>query len=83
NHSLETAIHYEKSESRNAYEKRLLELQTIAKNRDKEFQESKQFNDTLSSISIVMLAIVVAIILVCLYYLRMRLVFSLSLPMRS
>ena len=72
NHSLETAIHYEKSESRNAYEKRLLELQTIAKNRDKEFQESKQFNDTLSSISIVMLAIVVAIILVCLYYLRMR-----------
>lgn len=71
-HSLEAAIHYEKSESRTNYERRLMELQDMADSRDLEFEEQQEFNAVLRAGSIAVLAIGLAVMLVCLYYLRLR-----------
>ena len=72
NHSLETAIHYEKSESRTAYEKRIHALQSKAHDRDMNFEEQKKINNIVSLGSLVLLTIGIAIIIASLYYLRMR-----------
>ncbi len=72
NHSLETAIHYEKSESRTAYEKRIHALQSKAHDRDMNFEEQKKINNIVSFGSLVLLTIGIAIIIASLYYLRMR-----------
>ncbi|MCR5454938.1 MAG: hypothetical protein K6F33_08140, partial [Bacteroidales bacterium] len=71
-HSLETAIHYEKSESRNRYEHRIAELQDMAITRQQEFLDEQQFNEIVRIGSIVVLLIGLAVIIVCLRYLRLR-----------
>ena len=72
NHSLETAIHYEKSESRTAYEKRIHALQSKAHDRDQDFAEKKIISTIVSLGSLVLLTIGIAIIIASLHYLRMR-----------
>ena len=72
NHSLETAIHYEKAESRADYEMRLGKIEAMAHERNQEFENSKEFNFIVRRGSLVLLVIGAAIILVCLYYLRVR-----------
>ena len=72
NHSLETAIHYEKSESRTAYERRIHALQSMAHDRNQDFEEQTKINNIVSLGSLVLLVIGVAIIIASLYYLRMR-----------
>ncbi|MBO7567368.1 MAG: SpoIIE family protein phosphatase [Bacteroidales bacterium] len=71
-HSLETAIHYEKSESRSTYEQRIAELQTKAQDRDKDFEETKHFNMIVRACSAGLLMIGLAIMVVCLYNIRQR-----------
>ena len=71
-HSLETAIHYEKSESRINYERRISALKTMANERDKDFEEEKQINGVLRQGSVVLLVIGLGILIGCLYNLRLR-----------
>ena len=71
-HSLETAIHYEKSESRVNYEKRIHALQSKAHDREQDFAERIKINSIIRLGSIVLLIIGIAIIITALYYLRLR-----------
>ena len=71
-HSLETAIHYEKSESRVNYEKRIHALQSKAQHREQDFEAQTKINSIIRIGSIVLLTIGLAIILTALYYLRLR-----------
>jgi len=71
-HSLETAIHYEKSESRTNYERRLSELQDMADYRAEMFETHKKINIILRHGILTALVIGLAVIIVSLYYLRLR-----------
>ena len=71
-HSLEIAIHYEKSESRTNYERRINALHKKADERDQNFEEKKQLNGVVRQGSAVLLVIGAAIIIGCLYNLRLR-----------
>ena len=71
-HSLETAIHYEKSESRGNYERRITELKDMAQYREEEFKIEQKITAILRHGILTALLIGLAVIIVSLYYLRMR-----------
>ncbi len=71
-HSLETAIHYEKSAVRDAYEKRMDELKSDAERRDHEFAESNEFSRIWRNGVLIVLGIVISIIIVVFINLKER-----------
>ena len=71
-HSLESAIRYEKSESRAGYERRIAVLDDNAGEREKSFETSRRINHAVRHGILTGLVIIFAIIVVCLYYLRVR-----------